>query len=44
MNTITINGVEYAPVEELDKTISAVDLDGMTYQIVQRKRRNLSRG
>ena len=25
MNTININGVEYVPVEELDKTISAVD-------------------
>ena len=35
MNTININGVEYVPVEELDKTISAVDLNGMPYQIVR---------
>ena len=35
MNTININGIAYAPVEELDKTISAVDLNGMPYQIVR---------
>ena len=29
MNTININGITYVPVEELDKTISAVDLNGM---------------
>ena len=35
MNIITINGVAYVPVAELDKAISAVDLDGMPYQIVR---------
>lgn len=35
MNTININGITYVPVEELDKTISAVDLNGMPYQIVR---------
>ena len=35
MNTININGLTYVPVEELDKTISAVDLNGMPYKIVR---------
>lgn len=35
MNTININGITYVPVEELDKTISAVDLNGMPYKIVR---------
>ncbi len=35
MNTIEINGVTYAPVEEMKENITAEKLDGMEFKIVR---------